>query len=364
MNNVLGIINVTKENDELKELTPYRCHASLPYGGRYRLIDFLLSNMVHSKIRNVAIFTPPHYRTLMDHLGSGKDWDLEYKRDGLFIFPKTNATNSNQGDLSVLYQHLDYLEKSSQEYVLLSFGSLIINMDFQQVMKQHIDSGAEVTVLYKQKDITDSSYTNITMDDFYNITNFKASESTMGSLDIFILKKELLIQAIKRYSPHYSNLIEVLKQCDLMQSVKGYHCEGPVQKLSSIQEYYKSSMDLLNQHALKELVTFPNEIYTKLSDDPPTKYASTSSVTNSIIANGCVIEGEVENSILFNNVHVKKGATIKNSIVMSNSEIGEHSYLDKVIVDEEVFVLPEENKIGSSYNPKVVGSNNTVGAID
>ncbi|MBM7573371.1 glucose-1-phosphate adenylyltransferase subunit GlgD [Aquibacillus albus] len=359
-NNVLGIINVTQENHELHALTARRCHASLPYGGRYRIIDFILSSMVHSKIRNIAIFTPPNYRSLFDHLGSGKDWDLEYKQEGLFIFPK-NSTFDNRDDFSVLNQHIDYLEKSRQEYVLISFGSLVMNIDFQPVIKQHIQSGADVTVVYKEKEVHDVSFTDITMDDFQNITSFNETDSPYGSLDIFVMKKDKFIESIKTNANKYRSLLDVLKNCDLTCNIKGYEYDGYVQKINSIQDYYRYNMELLDPYFLNEWLLKPNEIYTKLKDEPPAKYSASSEVKNAIIANGCVVEGNVENSILFRGVHVKKGATVKNSIVMQKSQIGENAELDGAIIDKEVVIFPYEHIEGTPNNPKVVTKQKIVG---
>lgn len=363
MNNVLGIINVTQEDAELHPLTSRRCQASIPYGGRYRLIDFILSSMVQSQIKNVAIFTPYNYQSLQNHLGSGKDWDLEYKQEGLFIFPRNIYSPYNEyGDLSVLHQHLDYLEKSTQEYVLIAFGSLIMNIDFRPVIKQHIQSDANVTVVYKEKSLDDHTYTNIKVDDFYNVISFNELESKYGSLDIFVIDKDTLITFIKTYTQPYRNLLDILKHCDFNWKVKGYEYKGRVQKVNSASTYYHANMELLDPCFSTKLLTTPNEIYTKLKDEPPCKYNKSAVIKNSLVSNGCVVEGEVENSILFQGVHVEKGSTIRNSIVLPNCHIGKGSLLEMAIVDKGVSILPFENIKGSLENPRVITEQKNVEA--
>ncbi|GGM39957.1 glucose-1-phosphate adenylyltransferase [Paraliobacillus quinghaiensis] len=361
MKDVLGIINVTQENPNLQALGSHRCQASIPYAGRYRIIDFILSNMVQANIRNIAVFAPPNYRSLLDHLGSGKDWDLEYKQDGLFIFPQNALANNNQGDISILNQHLDYLEKSNQTYVLLSFGSLIMNIDFKGLIKHHIHSGSDITVLYKQKENDDLSLSNILLDDFQNISSFKASGSPHGSLDIFVLRKDLLIQLIKKHAHQSVNLLEILMESADKYSMNAFKFDGYVQKIDSVASYYQSNMQLLESCFLAHALFSPNEIYSKLKDEPPTKYGETSKVKNVIIANGCVIEGEVENSILFRGTRVEKGAVIKNSIVFPKSVIGEYAQLDGVIVDKELAILPFERLSGTMTSPKVVTKHKIIG---
>ncbi|WP_226034788.1 glucose-1-phosphate adenylyltransferase subunit GlgD [Aquibacillus saliphilus] len=358
MNNILGIIHVANDNKRLQPLTNHRCKASIPFGSRYRMIDFILSSMVNSDIQNIGVFTPLNNRSLLDHLGDGKDWDLDRKQDGLFIFPSDRLKET--GNLTAFYSAKDYLEKSSQDYVLLCFDTFITNIDFQPLYKQHVKSRADITIMYKDKQKSDNHFIPIEIDDFQNIIG-EPNQSEIGSLDIMILRKEKYLDLLNEHVHKNDDFQDVILYHIQNNSlnIKGFKYNGYVKKISTTQQYFDSNIGLLNLEEMKQLFKENNEIYTKLKDEPPTKYSASSKVNNSLIANGCIIEGNVENSILFRGVHVKRGALIKNSIIMPNCRVGEYAKLDRMILDKEVIVLPYDNLQSSEQEPKVIPKKET-----
>ncbi|WP_407269882.1 glucose-1-phosphate adenylyltransferase subunit GlgD [Radiobacillus sp. PE A8.2] len=363
MNDVLAIIVLPHNNQALRPLTNNRCQASIPFGSRYRMIDFILSSMVHSSITNVSILTSTHYRSLMDHLGDGRDWDLDRRQDGLFVIPLATKYEADQGDLAVLHQQLEYLKKSKQQHVLLSFSCLIVNIDFQPILNDHIHSDADITVLYKTKQLDDKTYMDIHIDE-KQMTISDENNSKHGLLDLYIIKKSLLIHLVENYANQYSKFTDLLKNTALCGVVQGYQYDGYVTKVTTMKDYYDSSMDLLNNRSTRKMLHAPHEIYTKLKDEPPTVYGENTVVTNSLIANGCIIEGEVENSIVFRGVHVKKGAVVKNSIVMQRCEINENVYIDGIILDKEVILDRNVSLTTTNNSPYVIEKNTHVKVDD
>ncbi|MDL4839638.1 glucose-1-phosphate adenylyltransferase subunit GlgD [Aquibacillus rhizosphaerae] len=362
MNNVLGILHVDEKTQGLHPLTKHRCTASVPFASRYRMIDFMLSSMVNSNIQNIAVFTTLNNRSLLDHLGDGKDWDLDRKQDGLFTFSTNHFKESS--NLKALQSAIDYLEKSSQEYVLICLSNLVTNIDFRPLYNQHVKSDADVTVMCTAKEHNDTLFTNIEMDDFQNIMDIDRKQSNMGSLDIYMISKSKLIDLISTHAFKYRYIQDVIRHnMNKNIKVKGFKYEGYVTKINTIKRYYDSSIDLLDPTKFKQLFKDNNEIYTKLKDEPPTTFHNTSSIKNSLIANGCIVEGHVENSILFRGVHVNKGAVIKNSIVMQKCMIGEYAQLDRMILDKEVNVLPNDRFLGTEKKPRVVPKKKTIGTF-
>lgn len=333
---LLGIIDATAYPESLDELIRHRSLAALPFGGRYRLIDFTLSNMVNSGITSVAIFTKNHYRSLMDHLGSGKDWDLSRKRDGLFFFPYPKDEGRERGNFHHFAANIDYLLRSSQEYALITNSHTIGNIDFKEILQSHIHNNCDITEIYK---------------------NGK-------SLRMYLLKTSLLKELIEtRHITNYHSLEDVVEDVNSRISVCRYEYLGYAQMIDSIQSFYQSNLQLLNPTIWKELFYKENPIYTKVKDEPPTKYVKGSIVKNSVIANGCQIEGYVENSIIFRGAHIKKGAVVKNSIIMQKSTIGENCELNYTIVDKDVICEAEFQLTGSKEAPIVIPKGTKQGAL-
>jgi glucose-1-phosphate adenylyltransferase len=306
---LLGVIDATTYFDSMEGLLTQRCLAAVPFAGRYRLIDFILSNMVNSGIESVAIFPRFQFRSLMDHLGSGKEWDLNRKRDGLFFFPSPGLEVIEEGIGSFHHfaQHMDYFYKSRQEYALISNCFTVCNLNFKPILSRFIRENCDIMMI-----------------------------SHLGeSLDMYLVKKSLLIELIEtRKMTGYRCMQDVVRDHAHNFTICMYEYEGFVKKITSMDSYYQANMEVLERDNWSALFTDGQPIFTKVKDEPPTKYTNSAIVKNSIIANGCVIKGTIENSIIFRGVTIEKGTVIKNSIIMQKSRIGENCVLNRVIVDK------------------------------
>jgi glucose-1-phosphate adenylyltransferase len=348
MQNVMGIINLNGNEKFLKEITECRPLAAVPFGGRYRVIDFVLSSMVNSGIENVGILLHDKYRSIMDHLRSGKEWDLARKNDGLFILPsgQPRLPGSKWGDVDNLYHNLDYFENSRQQYVLMSGSSMVCNINYRKAFKFHQDSGADITILYKEMDETNEQQTeegmSLIMDDTGRICDMCYMGKVDGikriPLDMYILKRDLLIEIVKECkSVGDTNLVldGFYKNRDKLKSY-GFQYKGYFANINSLQSYYKHNMELLKADKWQDLFMKAGLVYTKVKDEAPAKYKESAKVANTMVANGCIVAGRVENSILFRGVKVHKGAYIKDSIIMQKCEIAENAIVENVICDKDV----------------------------
>ncbi|MGE4282956.1 MAG: glucose-1-phosphate adenylyltransferase subunit GlgD [Clostridia bacterium] len=364
MRNVLGIINNTKDDTYLKEITRKRSIASVPIGGRYRMIDFTLSNMVNSDIQNVGILIHNKSASLMDHLRSGKEWDLDRKRNGLFIlFPSSEySTTAHKGDLQNFYNNLSYLSRSQQKYVIISGANIICNMDYRDAFNFHKDTKADITVIYHDSsdNLDFSQRTVIETTDGGRVTGMEYNpvnaKSKKLSMEMYIMERELLINIIDECISRgdYDFIKDAIIKNIPKLKVYSYLHKSYVARINSIYSYYKHNMDLLNPEISKQLFFSPGLIYTKVKDQAPVKYKENAEVYNALVANGCIIEGKVENSILFRGVVVHKGAHIKNSIIMEKCIIEENVILENVILDKEVHVTKDKKLIGVQEYPMIL----------
>ncbi|RJE89910.1 glucose-1-phosphate adenylyltransferase subunit GlgD [Paenibacillus sp. 1011MAR3C5] len=366
---VLGVINLIHETDELERLTQSRCLATVPFGARYRLIDFVLSSMVNSGISQVAVFAHTKYRSLMDHLGSGKHWDLQHRQSGLFILPPAtdDIQEISRGDLYHFYQHRDYFKRSSLEYVVITRSHMVCNVDFEAVINHHLEQEADITVVCK-KEIQSSpgKARKVKMADDGRITSIQDHYGRMlsdiVSMEMYVMRKELLMELVETsLAEGQDHLVRHAIFSRLGQlKVHGYMYEGYLGVVNTLSSYYDHNMSLLQPKVWKELFNQPGPIYTKVKDEPPARYSSGSRVSNSLIANGCRIEGTVLNSILFRGVHVEKGALIKDSIVMQNGKIGENSFVANCILDKDVQVEGNRDLRGTEGTPFLAGKKRVI----
>lgn len=366
MIDLMGIINLNEAEEYLGELSRSRSLASIPFAGRYRLIDFVLSNMVNSEISNVGIFIQHKYRSLVDHLRSGKDWDLARKRDGLFVLPPAYTKTPMQmhrGDVENLYSNLDYIYQSRQKYVVVAGANIVSNMDYREILDYHKSTDADITVLYTKANCSTHDCARANILDFGpegQVTGIREFEDSGGyqnmSMDMFIMEKHRLIELVN----HCIALgdYDFVKHCIIKNvnklKVFGYYHPGYVARISSLQSYFQHSMELLNPHIWKELFFKSGFIYTKVKDEAPAKYMNEAEVTNSLIASGCYVEGKVENSILFRGVKVHKGAYIKNSVIMQKGNIGPGVRLENVICDKDVHITANKQLKGEYSYPLVI----------
>lgn len=368
-NKVLGVIYSNAYDATAPELTNARTMASVPFAGRYRIIDFPLSNMVNSGINKVGVVTKSNYQSLMDHLGSGKSWDLSRKRDGLFILPPFNdeVNGMFRDRIHALSGIMRFIRQSNKDYVLLSDANIAHNFDYKEMFAAHTKNDADITIAYTTGAMPNLK--NIMVFDFdenqqvKNITlNKKLDGDVNFSLNVILIRKSLLERLI---NDAVSLNLESFER-DVIRGnldnlkIYGYKVSGFVGVVDSLKSYYDVSMKLLKKENRKDL--FPRErlIYTKVRDEVPAIYGLGSSAKNSLIADGCVIEGEVENCVLFRGVHIGKGAVVKNSIIMQDSYIGENAKIDNVIMDKGVNIHPRKILAGADTYPIYVGKGITI----
>lgn len=362
--NVLGVINLIHETDELEHLTQNRCLATVPFGARYRLIDFVLSSMVNSGISKVAVFAHTKYRSLMDHLGSGKHWDLQHRQSGLFILPPVTADiqEISRGDLYHFYQHRDYFHRSSWEYVVITRSHMVCNIDYDAVINSHLEQGADITVVCKrQAGQIAGKARKVQMEEDGRITaiqdHYGRLASDIVSMEMYVMRKELLMELVETsLAEGQDHLVRhaIFSRLGLL-NVYGYLYEGYLGVVNTLPSYYSHSMSLLKPEVWRKLFYQPGPIYTKVKDEPPARYAAGSKVTNSLVANGCRIEGTVINSILFRGVSIEKGAIVKDSIIMQNGHISENSFVHNSILDKDVRVESDRDIRGAGGSPFLVG---------
>jgi len=362
MKDVMGVINLINEPDDLEELTYHRAVASVPFGGRYRLIDFMLSSMVNSGIRNVALFAHAKYRSLMDHVGSGKSWDLARKRNGLFFLPPSieEVQESLKGDLFHFHKNKDYFLRSSSDYVVLARSHMVCNIDLAEVVAYHKESKADITLVYKEDKTQDTArcrrvQTNAEGRITVLQDHFGRSDSDKVSMEIYVLKKDLLLDLVETsLAQGYDHFVRnaLMRNLDRL-NVYGYPFKGYLAVVNSIPAYFRHSLNLLDPEVYQQLFFQPAPILTKVKDEPPTKYTSRARVRNSLIANGCVIDGSVENCILFRGVKVNAGAQLKNCIILQNGLVMERSVLQNVILDKDVRITNDTTLIGDPKAPYI-----------
>ena len=363
-NNVLGLIYSNAYDFALPELTALRTMGSVPFGGRYRLIDFVLSNMVNAGITKVGVATKSNYQSLMDHIGSGKPWDLARKNGGLYILPPFSNTESGgvANRIEVLQGSMDFLSHSKEEYVILCDCNVVCNADFDAMIDRHIASGADVTVVY-QRGVKPAmnELMSFALDADGRITEISVGEPTGAdenySLNIFLMRKALLERLVQQAAAlHLDNFERDLFQRNV-RNLKLYAFEetGFVRSICDLQSYYSVNMELLHKENRKRLFTPERPIFTKLRDDMPTIYGLGSDVRNSLVADGCSIEGTVENCILFRGVHVGKGAVVRDSILMQGSMVSENATAQCVVMDKNCVLKPGKTLCGDPSFPIYIG---------
>lgn len=371
MKSMMGIINLHENDNMLREMAKIRPLAAFPFAGRYRLIDFVISNMINSGITNVSILTRGNYRSLMDHLRSGKDWDLARKKDGLFILPSLNINTEPSNDwagfitdLPDFYNNLDYLRSSRQKYVILTGSSMVCNLDYTQILGFHQEKAADITVLYKEYDQEqDQDFTNATMLEIslngrvidMEIAPVKPRSNKL-SMEMYFLERELLLNLIDASVARggTSFLRDIFLRNLENLKIYGMPFGGYLARIHSYRSYFKHSMDLLKPEVYQELFFQNGSIYTKVKDEPPTKYLRDSFVRSSLIANGSVIAGTVENSVLFRGVKIRPGAKVLNSIIMQKSVIDSDVILENVICDKDVHITAGKKLRGEENHPIVI----------
>ncbi len=366
MANAFGIIFANIHDDALPQLTRNRTLGAVPFGGRYRLIDFILSNMVNSGISSVGVIARNNYHSLVNHLGSGKEWDLSRKFGGLTIFPpySTSGTGLYHGRLQAMKNVLSYIVRAREEYVVLADSNIILNLNLTKVIQFHEDNNADITCVYQKINLHEKNVSDRVLYESDGngriqgiLVDPRISEGDVNnSLGIWVMKKDLLVHIIDDAQAIGKESFErdVLGQHCGDWKILGYEFDGFVEQIHSISDYYRAGMELLNKNVRKELFVRAHPIYTKIHDESPVYYAPDAKATGSLIANGCRIEGTVENSILGRGVYVAKGAVVRNSLLLQGVSVSEGSTVECAIIDKNSYISPNRNLSGAPTYPIVI----------
>ncbi len=362
--NIVGIIFSNAYDECLPELTGLRTMGSVPFAGRYRLIDFALSNMVNSGIEKVGVITKANYQSLMDHLGTGKAWDLSRKNAGMFLLPPfSTAEQGNNGDkIASLRGAMGFVSQSKEEYVLFADCNSVFNIDVEKLMDFHTEKDADITILYKNGTaprLQDTMVLNVADDGKVEkiLITPNGAENANFSLNMILMKKSLLERLMNEsMTQNYSDFeADIIQKNTGKLKIYGLEHKGYSVTIDSMTSYFKASETLLDPNNCQELFNPERPIYTKVKDEMPATYGIGAIVKNSLVANGCIIEGTVENSIIFRGVRIEKGAVIKNSIVMQESYIAANSELNCVVADKNVVVTPNKTLSGAENYPVYIG---------
>lgn len=365
LNNVHGLIFTHNRTYNLRELTEPRCLSSVPFGGRFRMIDFMVSNMVNAGISDVGVILQARYQSLLDHLGSGKDWDLARHTGGLRLLPPYSLPSQDspaefRGQMDALARIEPYLREIRQDYVFLADGDIVINLPLQDVYQRHIDTHADITLVCTRRYTGDpGASVYFAVNDAQEITDvISRPEQPVGMeyLNLFFLSKKLLVQLTQHCATHnlYSIRDDLLLGMQHQLKLVPYVFEGFSTRCTSVPSYYENSMSLLDPSVRQALFCPDRPIRTRDRNEPSTYYAPGSNCHNSLVAGGCIIEGSIENSIIFQNVFIEKGASVKNCILFKGARVHANARLSQVITDKAVTVSPGSVLSGAPHYPLVV----------
>lgn len=373
----LGIIFPNSYDSLVPELVDERLMASIPFAGRYRMVDFLLSSMVNCGIDNIAILVRNNYHSLMDHLGSGREWDLTRKNGGLTIFPPYSEKAMKKmygGRVEALASILDYIKDQKQKYVFLMDSNIAVNYDFNALLNRHIETGADVTIAYKEQELP-AGYLDdhAAKSDFYytlgledgRVCSAKINSHEEGlqnlAMNIYVVEREFLVKLIGEAFVHghtYFMRDVLMPRFDEI-NVQALKFDGYVARISSMRSYFDENMKMLEDENVEGLFG-PSPVYTKIRDDNPTRYISGAKVSHIMAADGCIVEGEVENSVLFRGVKIGKGAKVRNCVLMQDTVVEAGADLEYVISDKNVTVTANKQLKGTDTFPVFIAKQHTV----
>lgn len=358
----LGIIFANMHENSVREMTQDRSMASLPFGGRYRLVDFALSSFVHAGIAQVGIVTKNNYQSLVDHIGTGRDWDLARRR-GISILSPYSYTSSEgnvafHGRIEAFYAIRDFLEHSMCEYVVFADADHVCSPDIEDIVNFHIDRKADVTMVCRDPDPDPENISNVIAvkcdeDGRVNDIMFnRYSDNYLQSMNLMVIGRLKLLELIAEANAHAKTFFErdiLLEQLDELR-VMVYKYDDYVRRVTGLKSYYDISLELTDPEVTSKLFD-RQTIYTKVHDSPPVRYSIGCDVKSSFVADGCTIQGTVENCVLFRDVVVEKGAVVKNSVLMQNTVVRAGAQLDCVVTDKDVTITEKKTITGDTDYP-------------
>lgn len=370
-NQALGIIFPNSYDSTVPELVTERLMASIPFAGRYRMIDFVLSSMANSGINNVSVVVRKNYHSLMDHLGTGAAWDMARNRGGLNIVPPFAEKNVKiyNGRVDALASILNYLEDQKEQYAVLSDSNIAINFDFKALIAEHQKAGADVTMVYQKTEIPEGlkndNYT-IKVGEDGRVTDLLINDFREGkqnlSLNIYVMERTALIRMVKEAATHGYSFFErdILAQNVGVLNIHAMEYTGYVAHICDLKSYFDENMKLIEDENLDALFPPKSPIYTKVRDDNPAGYTIGSTVVNSLVADGCMLSGTIENCVLFRGVKVMPGAVVKNCVLMQDTVVEAGAELNYVITDKNVHVTAGKKLSGTESFPVYVAKKHKV----
>ena len=368
MSDLMGLIYTGDNGERLSELTAMRAVAALPVGARYRVIDFVLSSLVSSGARNVGIIMQKNYHSLMDHLGSGKEWDLHGKRQGLVILPPYQTPDNigvYSGLMDAIRSNMVFLHRSRERYVVVTDSGLLYTANYDEMLAQHVRTGADITLMYTRlpgiRRSGNGHYIRVAEDG--RVTELENQPVTPSYdatyMEAFLIRRDLLIEladrAVSRAQYHFTR--ELLQQAIRENQLKIYGWENtnPAWRLDTVQAYFDCSMALLKPEIRSQTLRTDRPVWTKMRDEMPTRYTPDAKVSNSLLADGCIIEGTVENSVIFRGVHVMRGAVVRNAVIMQDGYIMPGAHVEGCILDKQVTVRDGVTLCAPETYPVVIG---------
>ena len=360
----IGIILAGGHNERLGPLAKQRAAAALPIGSCYRCLDFSLSNMTNSGIGKVAVLTQYNARSLHDHLSSSKWWDFGRKQGGLFIFsPYLSEDNSYwfRGTADSIHQNITYLKRSNEPYVIIASGDIIYKMDYNAVLQSHVETGADITIVYKEmQDFDSSQYGTLTLDEDGRLLEFEEKPleplSDLVSTGIYVISRTLLIEKLEQIIPEgrYDIVKDILIRYRKRLKIMGYRFDGYWHAVNSIETYFNANMDFLKRDVRDLFTNQQPYISTKPKDEPPAKYNANANARNCLVGSGSIINGHINHAVLFRKVFTGDHSSIRNAIVMEGSYIGDNCVVENAIIDKEVVLSGGKQVIGEPDNPIVI----------
>ena len=360
----LGIILAGGKNERLAELTYNRALAAMPVAGSYRAIDFALSNMTNSGVSRVAVVTQYNSRSLVEHLSSSKWWDFGRKHGGLYVFtPYITHDNSlwYRGTADAMYQNLMYLKNSHEPYAIIAQGDAVSKIDFNKVLEDHINQHADITIVCKH--VTDenlSRFGHVSIDDNRRITEFEEKPidptGNLVSTGMYIIRRRLLIELIEasEKEARYDFVNDILIRYRKQKHISAYIFEGHWRSIASLPSYYKANMEFLQKDLRDRFFKQQPNILSKVEDEPPAKFNQGTRISNSLCSSGCIINGQLENSLLFRKVFIGKNTVIRNSIILNGTYIGDNCVIENCIVDSRSTISDGSIYKSETEEPRVI----------
>jgi len=363
----LGIILAGGNSTRMQNLSDKRAIAAMPVGGSYRCIDFVLSNMTNSHIQTVAVLSQYNARSLNEHLNSSKWWNFGRKQGGLFLFTPTVTTENSwwyRGTADAIWQNIDFLKKRHEPYVVIASGDCIYKTDFNKILDYHVAKQADITVACAKLPAGDdiSRYGVVSMDQENRIIDFDekpmAAKSDIVSAGVYVIRRRTLIELLEECNREgrYNFVTDILIRYKGFKKIYGYMMDGYWSNIADVDSYYRANMDFLNRDVRDYFFHQEPGIFSKAHDLPPAKYNVGAQVKNSIIASGCIINSQVENSVLFKKVFVGNNTVIKNSIILNGAYIGDNVVVENCIVESHETLLSGSSYIGEGQIKIVTGN--------